>query len=88
VTQELENINNTDQSDSQPSDKTSVSAKKRQKKNSIMSAFEEAMFKMHEEKILKEDKRNKTEHELKLKILETEYNKNIELIEVKKRKQN
>lgn len=92
VTQEFENINNadnnTDQTDSQPSDETNVSAKKRQKKNSIMSAFEEAMFKMHEEKILKEAERNKTEHELKLKILEIEHNKSMELMEVKKRKQN
>jgi len=44
-----------------------------------MSAFEEAMFKMHEEKILKEAERNKTEHELKLKFLKIEHNKSMEL---------
>jgi len=52
-------------------------------KNSIMTAFEEAMFKMHKEKVLKEEC-NKIEHELRLKLIEIEHNKTVDLIEIKR----
>lgn len=69
------------QSDDRPSEEV-VPAKRRKKD---MSAFEEAMFHLHKEKLLAECERNKTEHELRLKLLEVEHIKTIELIEEKKK---
>lgn len=46
------------------------------------------MFKIHKEKILKVDECNKIEHELRLKLIENEHNKTVDLIKIKKTRQN